>query len=115
MSEGTTDIHGVIAVAREACRRLSLNKYECSLISNCVFAHTLVDGGNFLAGPHLLRSISHLKELGYLTEPDVHTQPPLDPKHFGKVVVIEQSHYNKLIADANATLGTHRSAAPEAP
>lgn len=90
-------------VAREACRRLDLKPRETGLVRECVHAWTLVPNGNLLITPGRVPAARRLMEAGYLAQ--TAEQPaPFDPKGFGLVVVMEQEHLNKLIADANATL-----------
>lgn len=96
-------------ILAECCRRLSLRPRETTLMRDALHAWSLVSNGFILITPGRVPAARRLIERGYLAQaPDQPT--PFDPEGFGLVVVAEREHLNKLITDANATLGTPLSA-----
>lgn len=108
MSDGPSHFE----ILAEACRRLGLKPREATLLRDCLHAWTLVENGHLLITPGRIPAARRLMERGYLAETP--EQPmalgPGSPEDFGLVVVAERDHFNKLIKDANATLGgaTHQ-------
>jgi hypothetical protein len=97
-------------IVAEACRRLGLKPREATLLRDCLRARRLVDNGFLLITPGRVPAARRMIARGWLAQsPD---QPvPFDPVNFGLVVVAQQQHWEKLIADANATIEAMREEA----
>jgi hypothetical protein len=88
-------------VAAIAARRLGLRPIETRILHNCLWAREQVPNGHFLVPGGSVPSARRLIERGYIMQTEQQPEP-FDPK-FGLVVCLEQQHWDKLIADANAT------------
>jgi hypothetical protein len=98
-SEPSTEHPDLWQILATACHILRLKPLERSVLRNCMWARTQVSNGHFLTPPRTVPSANRLIELGYVAKSP--EQPvPFDPKGIGLVVVLEQSHFTKLIEDA---------------